>query len=100
MKYLLVGLACLLLVGCESFGLEKESPVIMDSLCETAASATVILTVQKAQGQLSEGQITLIDQGVDLIDPICSAPTRPTTMEAIRTVERGILILQGVQGVR
>lgn len=69
----------------------------IDIACESASSTTYILTVMKAQGQLSAGQITQVDQAVNLIDPICGAPIRPTALTALDVVNRALLILNGVK---
>ena len=84
--------------GCP--GLTGDSPIIVDSLCTTSATILTILTVQKSQGELTPSQIALVDQGVGVIDPICSAPSRPSSQQAIVDLERGLLILQGVKGVQ
>ncbi len=95
-------LLVLVLTGCPGLGGfgGKDSPIIVDSLCATSAAVLTVLTVQKANGELSAGQIVLIDSAVDVIDPICNAPTRPSNTEAVERVEHGLLILQGVKGIR
>ncbi len=94
-------LLVLVLAGCPglTFG-GKDSPIIVDSLCATSSAALTVLTVQKANGALSAEQIVLIDSAVDVIDPICNAPSRPSSADAIERVEHGLLILQGVKGVQ
>ncbi len=65
--------------------------------CESASSSAMILTVMKAQGQLSAGQITRVGRAVDLIDPICGAEVRKVTTSALGTVRRALLQLNGVK---
>ncbi len=69
----------------------------IDIACESASATTMILTVMKAQGQLSASQITRVDQAVDLIDPICGAEVRPVTTNALGDLNRAILQLNGVK---
>ena len=86
----------LLLTGCGGFGALTQAQQL-DIACESASSATYILTVMKAQGKLSDPQITSVDQAVTLIDPICGAAVRPTALTALDTVNRAILTLNGVK---
>ena len=86
----------LLLGGCLVTG---DHPIIVDSLCATSSSALTVLTVQKAKGELNASQIELVDQAVAIIDPVCGAPSRPSDLAAIESLENALLILQGVKGV-
>lgn len=90
---LIISLAlALLLSACVGPGLNR-----IDIACESASSATMILTTMKAQGKLSESQITSVGQAINLIDPICGAPIRPTALTALDTVNRALLTLNGVK---
>ena len=86
----------LLLTACAGLGGLTQAQQI-DIACESASSAAYILTVMKAQGKLSAPQITSVDQAVNLIDPICGAPIRPTALTALDTVNRALLTLNGVK---
>ena len=86
----------LLLTACAGLGGPGASQRI-DIACESASSATMILTVMKAQGRLGARQIAQVDQALDLIDPICGAEVRPTALTALDTVNRALLTLNGVK---
>ncbi len=87
-------LALALVLGLASCAGTAQQIVIA---CETASSTTMILTVMKAQGQLSASQITRVGRAVDLIDPICGAAERPVTTTALSDLNRAILQLNGVK---
>ncbi len=86
----------LLLTGCGGAGALIQAQQL-DIACESASSATYILTVMKAQGKLNASQISSVDQAVTLIDPICGAPVRPTALSALDTVNRALFTLNGVK---
>ncbi len=86
----------LLLTACAGLGGLTQAQQI-DIACESASSATYILTVMKAQGKLSDPQISSVDQAINLIDPICGAAIRPTAITALDTVNRALFTLNGVK---
>jgi len=69
----------------------------IDLACETAASTVLVLATLKAQGELTSTQISQVDQAVAVVDPICGAATRPTTMNALDAVNHALLTLNGVR---
>jgi len=83
----------LLLAACAGV----NSTARIDLACETAASAVMVLTTLKAQGELTSTQISQVDQAVAVVDPICGAAIRPTTVNALDAVNHALLTLNGVR---
>lgn len=90
-----VVLSLLLLTAC----VPNQTALVIDSACNTASAVVKVLTVQKAQGKLSDQQIVDVTKAVNIVDPICGAETRPTDVEALAKLDNALLTLQGVEGV-
>ena len=86
------------LAGCESLGLPSlfggDSEIV--TACETATSALNVATVFKAQGKLTTAQIESIDDAVLIIRPICGAPVKPSSQQALDLVQSAVFALAGV----
>lgn len=88
-KYLttLVALVLALTAGCAAMGGPQASQKAVVTACNGYASALATAAAFRAQGKLSTGQVTAINNAITVVHPICSAKTIPSTQTALAQVE-------------
>lgn len=71
------GIAC---VACASLSLTSNQSVAAS--CATASAAVKSITVLEKGGYLSPADISVVNQALTMVNPICEAPTQPTYAQA------------------
>lgn len=95
---MVIAFAVLLFLGaCElSEKPEVRSYQTIGSACIAATGAVETLTPFKARGRLTRVQIAIIDDAVDIIDPICGSADIPGYESALRNLNSQIFKLEDI----